>query len=427
MNIMNFALKMLNRNYKASFVYGMILLFSIASIFIFIEIGTNTNIAIDSSFSVFSVTLANIMPTFVCFFCWIVIIYATNYYFSYKGKEFSLLYLSGASTFAKIRYIAYQILIILLLVAPFGIVIGYGIIMFLYQTVFASLYPVISIDTFTSVFVSLGATVAVTIFFTMGYLFRTSVLDLQKERKTKWLRHHKHSRVKSWMAIIGYSYSIYASSISVSTYESNITTNVTRNILLAFVCVLSIYIMLNHTVPRMLEYLKKKNLFCNSSTFISTSYYLSTTKNTMVIMIFLLAIPTIFSPSLATQVNGGIEYNITLICYLFLIVLSCIALICKYLNHTIQRHSEYKTLLNIGYSSKQIKNILKQEVALLYSSIIILPLPLVMIISYSYITYYEQSIMTFIIIITLYIIPLLVSAIATHYLQYKNLAKRGAL
>ncbi len=424
MNVLNFSLKMLERKYKASLIYGMILLFAITAIFVFSEIGANTNISIDSSLFGFSLSLSTLMPSFIVFFCLIVVIYATNYYFSYKGKEFSLLYLSGASMTAKIKYIVYQILVIMLLVVPFSIAIGYGIVTLLYQTVFASLYPVVYIDSFISTAFSLIVVIMVISICTMGYVHRTSILDLQKGRKSVRLYTYKKSLFKILISIIGYIYSIYAASIM---HVEGIITILSGYVLISAICILSLYGMFRLTIPRLVRLLKKKRFIKNSCLFVGASYYLSAIKNNLVIVTFLLAIPTIFAPSLASQNSVGPEYKVTLIGYVFLIVLCNIVLICKYLNHTVTRYRDYKMLSNIGYTRLQMKTILKQEIGLIYVSILLFPLPLVVVISYRYIELYNQSFAIFVTIISLYIIPIMISMITTYVIQYQTLIKKEDL
>lgn len=147
MGTLKFAVNMLKKEYKKSFVYTLTLCLTIAVTFLFFNIIDNkylvTKVELASSQQL-TIPFSSTLSFVIIVFCGFMIIFASNFYISRKTKEIAIMEMSGSSFIGATMYLFYQNLIMSLIAFPLGIVLGSGISMFVNQRMF-KLPPVIYI------------------------------------------------------------------------------------------------------------------------------------------------------------------------------------------------------------------------------------------------------------------------------------------
>ena len=139
MGTLKFAVNMLKKEYKKSFVYTLTLCLTIAVTFLFFNIIDNkylvTNVELVSSQQL-TIPFSSTLSFVIIVFCGFMIIFASNFYISRKTKEIAIMEMSGSSFIGATMYLFYQNLIMSLIAFPLGIVLGSGISMFVNQLIY---------------------------------------------------------------------------------------------------------------------------------------------------------------------------------------------------------------------------------------------------------------------------------------------------
>ena len=105
-------------------------------------------------------------------------------------------------------------------------------------------------------------------------------------------------------------------------------------------------------------------------------------------------------------------------------ILIVVGIVYKFIDNMMIRKNEFVCLNRIGYTKKEIKKIIRQEVIIYYCTIIFLPLPLVLSIGTRYIMNNDLTVLKLMILIAIYIIPIILSIFVTYNLYLKFMIKK---
>jgi hypothetical protein len=83
------------------------------------------------------------------------------------------------------------------------------------------------------------------------------------------------------------------------------------------------------------------------------------------------------------------------------------------------RRNEFINISRMGYTPKEVKKIIFYEILAFYATIILLPLPYIIIIGIRFIIFDHLAISLFIILVLLYLIPTLISIPVAQYIYNK--------
>lgn len=129
-------------------------------------------------------------------------------------------------------------------------------------------------------------------------------------------------------------------------------------------------------------------------------------------------------PVLISQDKITNEYITGLISYIVMAILIVVGIVYKFIDNMMIRKNEFVCLNRIGYTKKEIKKIIRQEVIIYYCTIIFLPLPLVLSIGTRYIMNNDLTVLKLMILIAIYIIPIILSIFVTYNLYLKFMIKK---
>ena len=122
---------------------------------------------------------------------------------------------------------------------------------------------------------------------------------------------------------------------------------------------------------------------------------------------------------LAANQNSPREFTTGVIGYIVVVVLLVVSIIYKLSMEALTRKTLFVNLWKIGYTRKELRKIVRQEVISYYFVLILIPLVYIMFISGRFIYYGDMSLQFAYIYILSYIIPIIVSGFIT-YVQYIN-------
>ena len=103
MDVFSFAKKMLKREFNKCISYSIVLLVALIISFIFTDfidnplLIENDTVIGAGTFREMSIPLSKGLPFIVIALCWVMILYASNYYLSSQTDSFALLLISGGN------------------------------------------------------------------------------------------------------------------------------------------------------------------------------------------------------------------------------------------------------------------------------------------------------------------------------------------
>lgn len=421
MRVYSIALTLLKREYKKNISYGMILLFAILISFIFTHIG-NDQILIDGdvtqgygTWDSIILPLSKGLPFVIVCICWLMILYATNYYLNKKTQEFALLFICGLNSFDIMKYTLFQILIILCIVFPISLILG--TITLKYMSLFIYQYlNILDVDFMISKSTFITTIIAVISIFIWiaiavgGYLHRNTIQNFLDQNLNKNTVKIKIGTLKNIIPPF-----IYLIGVLIMEFQEYYLHGF---IFPTLISLLGIIGMIKLTIPYLVQMWKKKRID-KKYALIYMSYYNSTLQGAAFLIMSMMILITGIIPVLITQDIDTNEYITGFLCYFVIVGLLCICIVFKVSTNIQTRKNDYSCLLKIGYIRKELKRIIKEEMIVLYTTIICLPLPIVTLVGIKFMIYENMTVQVFINLLLLYIFPTILSAFMTYFI-YKN-------
>lgn len=427
MKLIKFALSMLKREYKKSIGYSIIILLSLVICFIFIDFMNNLKL-VDTdqvvgggTFSDMDVPLSKGLPFIVIGICWIMILYASNYYLNKKRNEFALLYTGGGCWFDIAKYVLSQVLVILFIATPIALLIG----TFALQQIYVYMYSYLNIHdaylipttTYLYTIASLIPILMAIIVSVTGFTHRNSIQVLLGHAEE--LGTLKVKKLKSISLI--YIFIYIGGVISIFAQEHTLFAYIFPSMVGAF----SMYGLTTKGIPKFIQIWKKHSGLEKRYTVVSFSNYIVSLQGSILLIMFILVLVCALFPILISQGDYTNEYITGVISYFVMIVLIVIGIVFKFSDNIITRKQEFDNMLKIGYIITELKKIILYEVLIYYMTIIILPLPYILGIGFRFVNYDNLTTTMFSFLLLIYIIPIILSAFITYYLYIKTVIKGG--
>lgn len=415
MNVFTFALKMLKREYKKSLGFGFILLFSFVVSLVFIDIMDNPllvaqDVAVGgASWAQVSMPLSKTLPFLIICVCWVMILYASDYYLDKKLKEFSLIYLSGGTFLHVVLYVTIQIMIILLIVIPLSFIFGSICLNCLY----AYMYPYLSItETYTIPFETYFGTaftilpILMTIMLSIaGFSYRNTIQVLLGRSESTSGANVKETKVKTPIYLFLYFIGLY--SIIVQTHYSVVY------VIPTLIGTYAMYGIIKQGIPKLVRLWIYRGGIEKNPFYISLSNYVISMQGTIVMTLLMLCLITLLVPVFISQEPNTNEYVTDILGYFSIVFLLVIGIVCKFSDLIMNRKREFNVLSNIGFTYYERKKIIFSEVALFYSTIIVLPFPYIFTIGMRFVMNGELDIQKLLFIIAIYLLPTIISMFIT--------------
>lgn len=420
MGTLKFALSMLKKEYKKSLFYGLTLIFAIAVSFVFFNIINNPLLA-DTTISQggrtwsqvqvpFSTTLSFMIICFCCF----MIFFANNFYLSRKTNEIAILAMSGLGMVQSTLYLLYQTLALMIMAIPFGIGIGQIVIpfaneyMYQYLNITASIYDIPQeayIYSILLVAIMLGMLSVLV----AGYIYRNDIQTLLSQEKE--MDFHDKRRHKFPSVLFGV---VYLLGIAMMFMQEHSGIAYITPTLVGIVGAVG---MIKFYLPDLVRKLKKGPLLTKRHALIYVSNLSYSIKRSILLFGILTASVTGMLAVLASNQDQPREFATAVIGYVVIIVLLVTSIVYKLSMEAQTRQTLFVNLWKIGYTKKELKKIVKNEVILYYVILLLIPMIYVVFIAGRFIYYQEMSISFALVIILSYMIPIILSALVTYY-QY---------
>lgn len=358
-------------------------------------------------------------------FCSAMIIFANNFFLTKKTKEIAIMTMSGANFIDMTLYLLYQNLMIILIVMPIGLLLGYlfsifsNQFMYHYLNIQGSIYQT-SVNAFFNTFASICAMLFAVLIYSSGYIYRH---DIQYMLSTQTVNEYEDKRI---LKVSPHFYiCLYICGIIMmmfSTYYISV---------FIFPCLIGIIGaagLLKYSIPNFFTKLKRKRYLNHQIHLISISNLSYSLKKS----IFLVSLYTISSASmialLVSQQNNIKDFITIVIGYAVILMLLSIGLLYKYSSEAMSRQIFFFNLYKLGYTRKKIKSIIKNEVMLYYFLMILIPLIYIMIILTRCYLHNDISLIFGMVLLCIEIIPPCFICLLT-YLNYKkvvlNVIKEG--
>lgn len=419
MGILKFAIHMLKKEYKKSFVYTLTLCLTIAITFLFFNIIDNkylvTKAELGSSYQI-AIPFSSTLSFVIIVFCGFMIIFANNFYISRKTKEIAIMEMSGSRFIDITMYLFYQNLIMSFIAFPCGILIGSGISMFVNQCIYHYLSYQVSffyipysaiLDTIICILVIMGAQ----LIYASGFVYRKDIQFMLSQEERNHAIDQRMFKLPSFLYIFIY---IFAIILLITTpYES------TSAIVPCCIGAAGISGMIKYCLNPFLKKRKWKKYLANKLQLISISN-LQYSLNRAILLIGIYAISTNVMIAIMISQQGNPREMITaIIGFIVVILLLLASIMYKYIMEATTRRMFYYNLYKLGYSYHQLLQIIHKEVLLFY--VILIGLPFVHTIVALLQSYINEGItfnFIFIAILT-QVIPAMIAGVFT-YISYKN-------
>ena len=384
MGIFKFSMRMLVKDYKKSLFYGITLIFAVAVCFVFFNIINNPDLADQAiarsggTWSDVQMPFSSVLSFLIICFCCFMVFFANNFFLSRKTTELAIMAMSGSGYINSTMYVLYQTFTLLLLATPLGILIGRCVVPFsnayMYQMLGVHKDPsYIPQEAYLYSFILVAIVLSMICVLTAGFLHKNDIQTLlSQEKEMKVKRNTKKSKAVLFFGIYDF------------------VRNLKRGIFLTKRYVLISISNLNYSIQRSL-------LLFSLMTVAVTG---------------MLAV-------LAANQNSPREFTTGVIGYIVVVVLLVVSIIYKLSMEALTRKTLFVNLWKIGYTRKELRKIVRQEVISYYFVLILIPLVYIMFISGRFIYYGDMSLQFAYIYILSYIIPIIVSGFIT-YVQYIN-------
>lgn len=371
MGVYKFSLKMLFVNFKQSILYLISIIFTVVIIFNFLNIMTNSKFLLATGGEGnISADILFLMVLLVCVFTF----YANSYFIMGKSKEMALVELDGVWPSKLARMLLFENAIVEIIGGVIGILIGIMLMPVFLLIMYAVLKTSGNILMISpqSIWGTIGILFVQLLYVGMGdyaYASTREIIDLvngQKQVRSVDLRTLKINPIVYLIA-----YFIPIISIFVNAATKDFASVAIVDILFS---VLAIQGLLRYYIPQKILKLKKERYSDNKIKLISLSNFYVSLKQLKFLIITLVITVEILLCIMANFKNSLQVKTICLCSYVTLIILIAVSVIYKTMLEVDSKRHLFRRLELIGYTSKQIKEIIWQEFKVVYSITIGIPL-----------------------------------------------------
>jgi hypothetical protein len=345
-----------------------------------------------------------------------MIIFANNYFLMSKTKELAIMATSGMNFFDLTLYLVYQTITIVLVVSPFGLLLGYlfscitRFIMYSQLNISASLFSVSSVP-FINTFFSILAMLFAVLLYSSGYVHRNGISEMLSVQTVNDHNDTRIFKLPRWTYLVIFIIGVLL--MLFSEYSVGIF------ILPAFVGIIGANGVLKYILPGVFTKIKQKKYLNHQIMLISLSNLSYSLKKSIFLVSLYSMSTTVMSALLISQQSNVKEFMTSVIGYAVIILLLSIGLMYKYIGEAMNRKIFFFNLYKLGYTRNKIKKIISKEVNYYYLLIMVIPFLYVLIMVLR--CYIHQDITLFFIFILLIIliIPTLIISFITNY-SYKK-------
>ena len=432
MGLLKLSLVSLKKDLSKSVFYFLTFLLTTIFIFSFFNLvfnpHANINLGKDDSTFVTPIAVFVIVIAMVCVFL------ANNFYVSNKSKEISIILMSGASVYRLGIYLFFQVFIIMLLAIPLGCLLGYALIPVI-NSIFASTFVyqgslfylsnktivatamILGFEVFWCSLVNLGYCVRSTINsiiqeknkinFTglkikgamWGYSTNTFELVMQEESKTDSTK-KKGTKISDKIYLLLY---ILPTIIFIFLRDSM------SFLMFSLIGIIGIFGIIKKVLPDFIKRRQHNQSLENPVHLISLGFFQSDIQKVFGLLIIMLLSSILLTCVTVYTLNQPLVSMVSLMSYISVMVLMSLTIVFKIGMELNKRKKNFQNLCHLGYSIKQLKQIIQLEMQLFYGLILVLPLIYQIIILSNLLFTKQITIYLMIIILIIQITPVIIS------------------
>lgn len=404
----------LKKDLSKSIFYFLTFLLTTIFIFSFFNLtfnpGAHIHLGKDDTTFVTPIAVFVIIIAMVCVFL------ANNFYVSNKGKEISIILMSGASVYQLGIYLFLQVFIIMLFAIPLGCVFGYLLIPVI-NSVFAStfVYQGSLFYLADETAVATGAILAFEVFWcsllNLGYCVRSTInAMIQEENKitiSKSFGHISTFEFKSRriqlsdkMCIVLY---ILPAIIFVFLKDAM------SFLLFSLIGIIGIFGIIKNVLPNIIKTRQRSQSLENPIHLISLGFFHSDIQKVFSLLIIILLSSILLTCVTVYTLKQPLVSMVTLMSYISVMILMSLTIVFKIGMELNKRKKNFQNLCYLGYTLKQLKQIITIEMQLFYGLILFLPLIYQIIILLNLFLSQQITIFLMIIILVIQIVPVVIS------------------
>lgn len=421
MGTLKFSMKMLMRDYKKSLFYGLTLVFAVAVSFVFFNIINNNQLA-DQSIAVGGGTWQNVQMPFssvlsfliICFCCF-MIFFANNFFLTRKTTELAVMGMSGSGYINSTMYVLYQTFVLLGLATPLGLLLGRVVVPYCNAYMYEQLHittdvHIIPQEAYIYSFLLVAIVLAMICVLVAGYLHRNDILVLLSQEKEMNF-HGGSKKYQPLLYVLIYIFGIVM--MFMNPHEA------TAYIVPTLVGVIGAIGMIRYVLPDIVKNLKKGIFLTKRYILISISNLGYSIQRSLLLFTLMTVSVTGMMAILAASQNNPREFVTSVIGYFVVVLLLVVSIVYKLIMEATTRQTLFFNLWKIGYTKKELKKIVKQEVMMYYAILIFIPFVYILFIAGRFIYYGDMSFHFAVIFTSAYVIPIVLSGFMT-YFEYKN-------
>lgn len=360
MNTFKFSLLLLKREKKKALTLGITIIFAIASTLLFFDM-TQYDIVIyqEAEKIGFPTTFSMIFGFIVIILCAMMIINAYLYFLNKKTKELAIMGMSGSTTSQSTIYLIIQTLIIVVISAIPGFVIGYVMCvashymfnMFLDTKVL--LWHVSGQSFFNTILTIIMILICITVY-ASGYVYRHDILVLLNSHYQKQIQDKRLLRFPHWFYV-----GVYILGIVILLMSEN-----TASIIFgSCVGIMGAGGIVQYIIPKLLMNYKNRKAKAHKIQFISLSFLSqSLQQGRVMISVYCIFVVTMLS-ILMSQSQNQRYFMIVMIGYFIVAIMTAMSIMYKFISDAALRKNSIYGLYKLGYSQKQLLKIVSQEVS----------------------------------------------------------------
>lgn len=431
MGLIKLSLVSLKKDLSKSIFYFLTFLLTTIFIFSFFNLAFNpsANIHLGKDDATFVTPIA----VFVIGVAMICVFLANNFYVSHKGKEISIILMSGASVYQLGIYLFFQVFMIMVLAIPLGCALGYMLIPVI-NSIFALTFVYHGSLFYLSreTIVATGTILAFEVFWcsllNLGYCVRSTIASMIHEENKiklsslkigdKW-NHLDRNQILDLAEVVKENEPVqknssFSNKVFIVFYIAPIFIFIFLKdsmsfLIFSLIGIIGIFGLIKRVLPDIITNRQRQESLGNPIHLISLGFLHSDIQKVFGLLIMILLSSILLTCVTVYTLNQPLVSMVSLMSYVAVMVLMSLTIVFKIGMELNKRKSNFMNLCYLGYSITQLKQIVKLEMRLFYGLILILPLIYQIIILINLLLQKQITIYLTIIIMTIQIIPILCS------------------
>ena len=385
MGIIKLAFVSLKKDLSKSIFYFLTFLLTTIFIFSFFNLTFNPYSGIHLGKD--DTTFVTPIAVFVIVIAMLCVFLANNFYVSNKGKEISIILMSGASIYQLGFYLFLQVFTIMLCAIPLGLTLGYLLIptinsLFMMTFKYNGQLFYLSSQTFPATFMILAFEVMWCSMLNLGYCVRSTINSMIHDKNKIDLSGLKGPQITSKVFII-----LYFVPMILFLFVKDSTSYM----FIALFGLIGISGLIKKVLPEYIRKRQKNQSLENPVDLIAYGFFHSDLQK-----IFSLLLISLLSSVLLTCIT------------VYTLKQPLVSMV-KIGMELYKRKGNFENLCCLGFSIEQLKKIIKKEMICFYGVILLLPLSYQIIILCNLLIKAKITVYLFLIILLIQIVPLLIS------------------